>query len=185
MKGLESMAEAAGSLKLIASLRREQRNSWQSGQPAYDAEFVEAFDWWLSEKAEWWLEKKKTGGPVALDDWTTALLKDSPVAAAWTVVAEAIHRLEVWKLQQRSPGKAVKNLPVLDASAAAFASHFKSLVREQTVPEGIPFAVPYDKIKQPVPKSVQKIRGKLNVPRERFWLTSDGQYCVAKPFDNK
>ena len=51
--------------------------------------------------------------------------------------------------------------------------------------KGIPFAVPYDKIKQPVPKSVQKIRGKLNVPRERFWLTSDGQYCVAKPFDNK
>ena len=62
----------------------------------------------------------------------------------------------------------------------AFDSYFKSLVRDQTVPEGIPFAVPYDKIKQPVPKSVQKIRGKLNVPRERFWLTSYGQYRVAK-----
>src|SRR5206468_6319296 len=121
-------------------------NRWQNGQPAYDAEFIEAFDWWLSEKAEWWLEKKKAGGPVALDDWTAALLNDSRVAAAWPVVAEAIHRLEVWKLQQKSSGKPVKNLPVLDASAAAFASHFKSLVSDQTVPEGIPFAVPYDKI---------------------------------------
>jgi len=156
-------------------------NSWQSGQPAYDAEFIEGFDWWLSEKGEWWLEKKKAGGPVALDDWTAALLKDSRVTAAWPVVAEAIHRLEVWKLQQKSSGKPVKNLPVLDASAAAFASHFRSLVGEQTVPEGIPFAVPYDKIKQQVPKSVQKIRGKLNVPRERFWLTDTGEYRVAKP----
>ena len=60
-------------------------NRCQSGLPAYDAEFIEAFDWWLSEKAEWWLEKKKTGGPVALDDWTTALLKDSRVAAAWPI----------------------------------------------------------------------------------------------------
>src|SRR5438477_5487948 len=32
MKGLESLAESADSLKLIAALRREQRNSWQSGE---------------------------------------------------------------------------------------------------------------------------------------------------------
>jgi hypothetical protein len=157
-------------------------NRWQSGQPAYDAEFIEAFDWWLSEKAEWWLEKKKAGGPVALDDWTAALLKDSRVAAAWPVVSEAVHRLELWKLQQKAAGKAVKLAPVLDASGTAFASYFKSLVKEQCVPEDIPFAVSYDKIKPPVPKHVQRIRGKLNVPRERFHVTADGNYRVAKPF---
>jgi hypothetical protein len=156
-------------------------NRWQSGQPAYDAEFIEAFDWWLSEKAEWWIEKKKAGGPIALDDWTAALIKDSRVAAAWPVVAEAIQRLELWKLQQKAAGKPLKTTPVLDASAAAFASQFKSLVREQTVPEGIPFAIPYDKIKQSVPKNVQRIRGKLNVPRERFWVTTAGEYRVAQP----
>jgi len=157
-------------------------NSWQSGQPAYDAEFIEAFDWWLSEKAEWWLEKKKTGGPVALDDWTTALLKDSRVAAAWPVVAEAIQRLELWKLQQKSSGKSLKTAPVIDASPRAFASYFKSLARNQTVPEGIPFAIPWDKLDPPAPARVQKIRGKLNVPRERFNSTADGRYRVAKPF---
>ncbi|MGZ5481055.1 MAG: hypothetical protein ACXWID_03655 [Pyrinomonadaceae bacterium] len=61
----------------------------------------------------------------------------------------------------------------------------QSLAREQTVPEGIPFAVPYDKFKSPVPKHVQRIRGKLNVPRERFWLTSDGRYRLAQPLKGK
>ena len=117
-----------------------------------------------------------------LDDWTAALLKDARVSAAWPVVGEAIQRLELWKLQQKTSGKPMKLAPAIDASAAAFASHFKSLVREQTVPEGIPFAVPYDKIKPPVLKHVQKIRGKLNVPRERFHLTADGRYRVAKSF---
>jgi len=73
-------------------------------------------------------------------------------------------------------------MPSLDNSPTAFASYSKTLIREQTVPEGTPFAVPYDKIKPPVSKLVQKIRGKLNVPRERFHLTADGRYRVAKPF---
>jgi len=54
-------------------------------------------------------------------------------------------------------------------------------VRDQTVSEGVPFAVPWDKLDPPAPARVQKIRGKLNVPRERFWLVSDGRYCVEKP----
>ena len=33
-------------------------NRWVCGQSAYDAEFLDAFEWWLSEKAEWWLEHK-------------------------------------------------------------------------------------------------------------------------------
>jgi hypothetical protein len=63
-----------------------------------------------------------------------------------------------------------------------FSKFFKSLVKEETVPAGIPFGVAYKKLKQSVSAQVKKIRGKLNVPRERFWLTAEGLYQVAAPF---
>ena len=154
-------------------------NRWESGQPAYDAEFLEAFDWWLSEKAEWFLEKREEGGPVSLQDWTQALWADARVQAAWPIAAEAIHKLELWKYEQKE--SASRRMPLLDASQTAFATYFKSLVKDQTVPENIPFAVPWDKIKGTVPANVKRIRGKLNVPRERFRLTADSQYRVAQP----
>jgi hypothetical protein len=31
------------------------------------------------------------------------------------------------------------------------------------------------------PAAVKRIRGKLNVPRERFWLTGTGRYRQAQP----
>jgi hypothetical protein len=135
-------------------------NRWQCGQVAYDAEFVDAFDWWLSEKAEWWLEKKKNGGPVALDQWTAALQQDPRVQAAWGVAREALERL----------GK-----------RADFDRYFSALVKEQTVPDDIPAAVPWDELekKRKIPAAVKRIRGKLNVPRERFRVTASGGYVWA------
>jgi hypothetical protein len=132
-------------------------NRWQCGPVAYDAEFVDAFDWWLSEKAEWWLEKKKNGGPVALDEWTAALQQDPRVQAAWGV---ALVRL----------GK-----------RADFDRYFVALVKEQTVPDDIPAAVPWDELekKRKIPAAVKRIRGKLNVPRERFRVTASGGYVWA------
>jgi hypothetical protein len=152
-------------------------NRWQCGQPAYDQEFVDAFTWWLSEKAEWWLEKKSREGATTIDRWASALWNDPRVQAAWSVVAEAIHRLDLWKREQKS--KPTGSLPTLDPSPAAFSRFFKATVKEQTVPEGIPFAVPYEKIRVKVPAQVKKIRGKLNVPRERFRVNEDGFYRVA------
>ena len=72
----------------------------------------------------------------------------------------------------------------VDASRAAFVRFFKALVKEQSVPESIPFAVPWEQLekKQKVPAVVKKIRGKLNVPRERFWIMAEGQYRTVKPF---
>ncbi|MEW6209199.1 MAG: hypothetical protein AB1631_12585 [Acidobacteriota bacterium] len=151
-------------------------NRWQCGQSAYDQEFIDAFEWWLSEKAEWWLEKHS---PASLDQWTVAVWGDDRVQAAWPVAAEAIHRLELWKREQKV--KPTGRLPVLESSFAAFAKFFKATVKEQTVPEGIPFAVPYEKIKGGVSAQVKKIRGKLNVPRERFHITAEGFYRVAQP----
>ena len=53
--------------------------------------------------------------------------------------------------------------------------------RGETVPEGIPPAIPWDQLekKRKIPAKVKSIRGKLNVPRERFHLTSDDRYRWA------
>jgi hypothetical protein len=135
-------------------------NHRQCGPVAYDAEFVDAFDWWLSEKAEWWLEKKRNGGPVALEEWTAALQQDPRVQAAWAVAREALERL----------GK-----------RADFDRYFSALVKDQTVPDDIPAAVPWEELekKRKIPAAVKRIRGKLNVPRERFRVTASGGYVWA------
>jgi hypothetical protein len=41
-------------------------NRWQCGAVAYDAELIEAFNWWLAEKAEWCLER--SGKPTGFDE---------------------------------------------------------------------------------------------------------------------
>ncbi len=149
------------------------------GQPAYDAEFLDAFHWWLSEKAEWWLEMKKGGGPLALTEWTAELWEDQRIQAAWQVAAETDARLELWKANQREAAAGQGPQSALtDASRAAFARYLKVLVREQSVPEGLPYAVPWSELEKShnVSAAVKKIRGKLNVPRERFWVTADGLY---------
>ncbi len=56
-------------------------------------------------------------------------------------------------------------------------------LKEQLSPEAIPIppAVPWDQLekKRKIPAKVKSIRGKLNVPRERFHVTSDGRYRWA------
>jgi len=133
-------------------------NRWQCGSVAYDTEFVDAFEWWLSEKAEWWLEKKAGGGPVELEKWSATVWQDGRVQAAWGVAHEALERLE---------------------RRVDFSRYFAKLVKEQSVPDNIPAAVPWEKIKTKVPAAVKRIRGKLNVPRERFRVTADGHYVWA------
>jgi hypothetical protein len=74
-------------------------NSWMAGPVAYAQELVDAFRSWLAEKAEWHLEHKAKGGPLSLDAWGTALASDARVQAAWPVIAEAMHQVEVWKVE--------------------------------------------------------------------------------------
>jgi hypothetical protein len=186
-------------------------NRWQCGQPAYDAEFLDAFHWWLSEKAEWWLETQRGGGPVTLDEWASVLWSDPRVQAAWPVAAEACQRLDQWKKAKvasastlleiaasgstlasggrRHPGADLTQ-PLFGESMALqpapqeFACSFRTLVRDQTLPENIPFGVSWKDLEKKlpnVPASAKRIRGKLNVPRERFWVTRDSLYRVAKP----
>jgi uncharacterized protein DUF7008 len=167
-------------------------NEWRSGPVAYAAEFVDAFEWWLSEKAEWWLEHKKNGGPVELDDWSAAIWKDSRVQAAWPVPAENYALLEYEKAMAKAEanGEPVPT-PSVGASSSAgpgpnavgpYAGTFKRIVDNETVAEDIPFAVPYDELedrKVKISPKVKSIRGKLNVPRERFRLRGRTTYLWA------
>ena len=86
------------------SQRGKIGNRWECGQPAYDAEFLDAFDW-LSEKAEWWLEHEHKNQPVSLETWADALWLDEGVQAAWTVAVETSQRLEQWKQEQAGKPK--------------------------------------------------------------------------------
>jgi hypothetical protein len=181
-------------------------NQWRSGPVAYGAEFVDAFEWWLSEKAEWWLEHKKNGGPVELDDWAAAIWKDSRVQAAWPVAAENYALLEYEKAMAKAEanGEPVPAPPAGRNAARqglvgaglgpalgqgthegcpyAFLKTFKRIIDDETVPEDIPFAVPYDELenrKIKISPKVKSIRGKLNVPRERFHLRGRTTYLWA------
>ncbi|HEX9046103.1 MAG TPA: hypothetical protein VF988_03675, partial [Verrucomicrobiae bacterium] len=154
-------------------------NRWMAGPVAYAQELVDAFRHWLAEKAEWHLEHNAKGGSLSLDAWTIALADDARVQAAWPVVAEAIHQVEVWKVESNE--KKSKKLPKLDASTAALAKFFRETVNEETVPNGIPAAVSWVELekKMTVPKQAKNVRGKLNVPRERFRQRDDGNYLWA------
>jgi len=175
-------------------------NQWRCGPVAYAAESVDAFEWWLSEKAEWWLEHKKNGGPVELDDWAEAIWKDSRVQAAWAVAAENYALLEYEKAKAKAEdnGETIPvGAPLVGARTGAdsapmlgahegrpyvFLKAFKRVIDDETVPEDIPFAVPYDdleKRKIKVSPKVKSIRGKLNVPRERFHLRDRTTYLWA------
>jgi len=62
-----------------------------------------------------------------------------------------------------------------------FYSFGEGLSGDESVPEGIPSSILWDQLEEErkIPASVKRIRGKLNVPRERFHLTSDGRYRWA------
>jgi hypothetical protein len=66
-------------------------------------------------------------------------------------------------------------------SFSEFRKEFKRIVDDETVPENIPWAIPYEELekKYKVPAKVKSVRGKLNVPRERFHPRGKTQYVWA------
>jgi hypothetical protein len=135
------------------------KNRWECGPVAYEQELADAFDWWLLEKAEWYLEHKKDGGPAELSAWALGLWRDARVQAAVEVIYPAL------------------------AGPEGFMRLLKEKVDEEALPDGIPFAKPWEDLEKKHVKSelnkARKIRGKLNVPRERFHLVSKGVYKWA------
>ena len=134
------------------------KNRWECGPAAYEQELADAFDWWLLEKAEWYLEHKKDGGPAELSAWAQGLWRDTRIQAAVEVVHPSL------------------------AGPEGFMRLQKEKVDEESVPEGIPFAKPWDELEKKKLDGLakaRKIRGKLNVPRERFHFVSKGIYKWA------
>ncbi len=160
-------------------------NQWRCGPIAYAAEFIDAFEWWLREKAEWWLESKRNGGPVEIEVWAEALWRDSRIQAAWPVAAEEYAFLENEKAREKAEenGEPVPAPAKGAADATSFRREFKRIIEDETVSAGFPFAVPYDdlerELRKKVPAKLRSIRGKLNVPRERFHRHDDGTYSWA------
>jgi hypothetical protein len=159
-------------------------NSWMAGPVAYAQELVDAFRWWLAEKAEWYLENKAGGGPLEIGAWTAALWKDKRIEAAWPVIAEAVLTVERWKFEN-AENKDGKKEPKLADTYEAFTKFFKETVQDECVPDGIPPAIAWDELAAQKKwttsqlKKAQAVRGKLNVPRERFRQTDNGAFVWA------
>jgi len=113
------------------------------------------------------------------------LWKDDRIQAAWPVAAEQYAFLEHAKAREKAAeeGDPAPAAPKLAADSFSFARKFKQVVEEETVPEGFPFGMDYDqlekKLKKQAPAKLKKVRGKLNVPRERFHSVGPGQYKWA------
>jgi hypothetical protein len=160
-------------------------NEWRRGQIAYSAEFVEAFEWWLKEKAEWWLEHKTQDGPAETADWAQAVWKDKRVQAAWPVAAEQYAFLDHEKAREKAEDERppIPAPPKTSTDFLGFSRKFRQLIDEETVPAGFPFGTDYEQVAKslhkPIPPQLKKVRGKLNVPRERFHLIAADQYQWA------
>jgi len=107
------------------------------------------------------------------------------VWAAWPVAAENYALLEYERAKEKAEadGEPAPEPTPAAADPTSFARAFKRIIDDETVPEGIPWATPYEdlenKRKVKVSAKVKSIRGKLNVPRERFHLRGKTEYLWA------
>ena len=70
----------------------------------------------------------------------------------------------------------------MDIRSPALIKFFRDAVNEETVPDGIPAGVSWEELekKMTVPKQAKTVRGKLNVPRERFRQRDTGYVWAGK-----
>jgi hypothetical protein len=160
-------------------------NQWRSGDIAYSAEFIKAFECWLLEKAEWWLQNEMNNAAVEFGEWVQALWVDNRIRAAWTIAVEQYAFLEDEIVRERAEknGSAAPVRRKVGADSSSFTRRFKRIIEDETVPEGFPCGIDYDtlekKLKKEIPAKLKRVRGKLNIPRERFHSIGPGQYKWA------
>ena len=81
--------------------------------------------------------------------------------------------------------KETRRKPKADDSYTAFERFFRELVLDQSVAHGIPPAKPWNELAEKKKwtsaqlKKAQSVRGKLNVPRERFQQMSPTHFVWA------
>jgi len=122
--------------------------------PDYDEEFQEAAQWWLAERLEWALEQH--GQPISLRRWARLLGQDGRVNA----VLEVLTGTPMFDLERELlkviQANAVPNRPEHYLKPAGLRKFHSS---EST---------PQYKRGEFSDGTAWKIRGKLNIPRERF-----------------
>ena len=98
-------------------------------------------------------------------------------------------QVEAWKQEAKAPAESAerrenRQSPIVNP-VDGFARFLKETVNDESVPAGILPAIPWDELAAKKKwtstqlKKAQSVRGKLNVPRERFQQTEDGQYIWA------
>ena len=122
--------------------------------PDYDKEFWEAAQWWLAEKLEWALEQH--GQPISLRRWARSLGQDERVNA----VLEVLTGTPMFDLEGELLGVMLAN------AVPSRPEHYLK-------PAGLrkfygPEPTPQYKRGEFSDGTAWKIRGKLNIPRERF-----------------
>lgn len=127
--------------------------------PDYEQEFREAAEWWLAEKLEWALEQH--GRPISLREWARLMGRDERVNAT----LEVLTGTELFDLE-------AELLKVIRANAAA------NRPEHYLKPDGLrkfyaarasdPPGVPEYSSKEFSDNVAWRLRGKLNIPRERF-----------------
>ena len=132
------------------------------------------------------MEHKAKGGPIAVETWAAALWKDLRVKAAWPIAAEQLAVLKTFKSSTATGTASTESsASAMDAGFELFARFFKETVAAETVSDGIPPAKSWEELaanKRWTPaqlKKAQSVRGKLNVPRERFRQNQGGAYLSA------
>ena len=128
-------------------------------------------------------EEAGGGAPTRRDNTaavTTAPLKGTPL------VNDPPEALVLPGMEAaRKPRQRASRIPASGSAPdfGEFRKEFKRIIVEETVPENIPWAVPYAELDEKrgvkVPAKVKSIRGKLNVPRERFHLRGKSLYLWA------
>jgi hypothetical protein len=127
--------------------------------PDYDQEFRDAAQWWLAEKLEWALEQH--GQPISLRQWARIMGRDERV----TATLEGLTDTQMYDLDEEL-------LKVIQANAVPNRpEHYlkpEGLRKFYTARQSDPPGTPQYKRAEFSDGTAWKLRGKLNIPRERF-----------------
>ena len=132
--------------------------------PDYDKEFREAAEWWLAEKLEWALEQH--GRPISLRQWARSLGRDERVNATLEVLTGTpMFDLEE-ELLKIIRANAVPNCPEHYLKP----SGLRKLYASRNTPQ-------FSR-KDFSDGTAWKLRGKLNIPRERFIVYTEFDHTL-------
>lgn len=127
--------------------------------PDYEKEFRAAAEWWLGEKLEWALEQH--GRPISLREWARIMGRDERVNAALEALTGTPHFDLEGELLKVIRANAVPNRPEGYLKPAGLRKFYAA--RRSDPPE-----TPEYRRKEFSDGTAWKLRGKLNIPRERF-----------------